>query len=391
MDMSNDYYAILGVLPSAEHAVIKAAWRALSMMYHPDRYEGDVNYANERMRLINEAAEILLDSDLRSKYDQNRNHEAKSHYKEDEQAYQEAESSDKFESPQWKMAVEHFPDLEDIVKHLNRTSKVLGCSFKSTVLETKQFSNRYELAVQLEQSFIESYFGKNETLQRFARFLIQNGNRTAAKYLNESINVIGKNIDPLKLIDQVCKKFNINYETRNHQDKDSKGLSNLHRLSFAVVLVFIILALIYQEAPEAPLSNQTHPIAESNPVNGAVGESTTSQAQTLPDEKNSSITLTRIDNVGASNTSKIQPIKEEIDFNWALHIASFKDERNAKSLVSDLNRAGFSAYYDKQNGLIRTYIGPGTRAELEDLKFKIREKYSLDGMVIRVTEEPHTN
>ena len=53
MNIDKDYYAILGVLPSAEEIVIKAAYRALSKRYHPDVYTGP-NIA-EKMADINEA------------------------------------------------------------------------------------------------------------------------------------------------------------------------------------------------------------------------------------------------------------------------------------------------------------------------------------------------
>ena len=53
-----DYYAILGVHPSAEEAVISAAYRALAKLYHPDLYKG--SDAAERMAKINEAAIGLL-------------------------------------------------------------------------------------------------------------------------------------------------------------------------------------------------------------------------------------------------------------------------------------------------------------------------------------------
>jgi curved DNA-binding protein CbpA len=40
MDASKDYYAILGLTPSAEEVVIRAAYKALAQRYHPDRTKG---------------------------------------------------------------------------------------------------------------------------------------------------------------------------------------------------------------------------------------------------------------------------------------------------------------------------------------------------------------
>ena len=64
MDSNKDYYAVLGVLPTAEDAVIRAAYKALAQRYHPDR--NDSESAKERMQEINEAYSILSDSKTRS-------------------------------------------------------------------------------------------------------------------------------------------------------------------------------------------------------------------------------------------------------------------------------------------------------------------------------------
>ena len=63
-----DYYAILGVSPSAEKVVIRAAWKALAQTYHPDKNPGH----EERMKLINEAYVVLSDDALRAEYDAKR-------------------------------------------------------------------------------------------------------------------------------------------------------------------------------------------------------------------------------------------------------------------------------------------------------------------------------
>lgn len=72
MDTTRDYYAILGVLATAEDIVIHGAYRALAQRYHPDRYAGSKAEANAKMAEINEAHRILSDAALRSEYDQAR-------------------------------------------------------------------------------------------------------------------------------------------------------------------------------------------------------------------------------------------------------------------------------------------------------------------------------
>jgi molecular chaperone DnaJ/curved DNA-binding protein len=63
-----DYYSVLGVSRSADEKTIKKAYRELARKYHPD-----VNHASdaeERFKAINEAYQVLSDSDKRAKYDQ---------------------------------------------------------------------------------------------------------------------------------------------------------------------------------------------------------------------------------------------------------------------------------------------------------------------------------
>lgn len=67
-----DFYRILNVIDSAELAVIKAAYKALMMIYHPDRYDGDKEYVVRKSKEINEAYAVLIDPDKRKKYDAER-------------------------------------------------------------------------------------------------------------------------------------------------------------------------------------------------------------------------------------------------------------------------------------------------------------------------------
>lgn len=71
-DAFKDYYAMLGILPSAEDVVIKGAYRALAQRYHPDRFEGSREEANTHMAELNEAYRVLSDPALRASYDERR-------------------------------------------------------------------------------------------------------------------------------------------------------------------------------------------------------------------------------------------------------------------------------------------------------------------------------
>ena len=48
MDSNKDYYAILGVHPTAEITVIEAAYKALVKRYHPDKNRDNPDEANRK-------------------------------------------------------------------------------------------------------------------------------------------------------------------------------------------------------------------------------------------------------------------------------------------------------------------------------------------------------
>jgi curved DNA-binding protein len=64
-----DYYKILGVDKNATDKEIKSAFRKLARKYHPDVNPNDPQ-AEARFKEINEANEVLSDSEKRAKYDQ---------------------------------------------------------------------------------------------------------------------------------------------------------------------------------------------------------------------------------------------------------------------------------------------------------------------------------
>ena len=63
-----DYYATLEVTPQASDEEIKRAYRKLALKYHPDRNQGNTQ-AEEKIREINAAYEVLGDPETRKSYE----------------------------------------------------------------------------------------------------------------------------------------------------------------------------------------------------------------------------------------------------------------------------------------------------------------------------------
>ena len=63
-----NYYAVLGVSLQASQEEIKQSYRKLALQYHPDRNQGN-RQAEQKIREVNAAYEILGDPAARKTYD----------------------------------------------------------------------------------------------------------------------------------------------------------------------------------------------------------------------------------------------------------------------------------------------------------------------------------
>lgn len=69
---TKDYYKVLGVASDADEKQIKSAYRKASKLYHPDKAAKQgmsKEDAEKKMASINEAYEVLSDSELRARFD----------------------------------------------------------------------------------------------------------------------------------------------------------------------------------------------------------------------------------------------------------------------------------------------------------------------------------
>lgn len=211
-----DYYAILGVVSSAENVVIRAAYRALAQRCHPDRYSGDP----ARMAEINEAYSFLSDAEKCEAYDQSRG-DKKGDFGDwvhEEEADETSYTIDPLDKD-WKIAVKFYPDLTEINERLSKISHLLAFTYRAGLLDLKAFKDRRELAEIVETKFLRTYFGDNPEVVDFARKLISDGNKAAAKTLNEAVRVLGSASPANLIINSICKDYDVKSEAQARKYK----------------------------------------------------------------------------------------------------------------------------------------------------------------------------
>lgn len=198
-----DHYQTLGVVPDAEPAVIRAAYRALVAIYHPDR-NGDSSAA-ERIRMINAAYEVLSDAKRKREYDAGRSvrsHSASSAEFDSKRPF----SSSPIDRP-WSVATEFYSHIDSEARDLEKLSWRLSFAFKLELLEGKRYSDASTIARRLKTEYLSRYFGTHKDVQAYAEELIRAGRRDAAIYLNEIVNVMGSSVLAHQIKEQVESRF----------------------------------------------------------------------------------------------------------------------------------------------------------------------------------------
>ena len=244
MDKNKDYYAILGVHPTAEIAVIEAAYKALAKRYHPDVNKDNPEDTLRRMQEINEAYEVLSNTTKRKEYDDLKGsgtQEAEDFFRGEEDVEPEYDPLDE----DWKVALEYFPELEEYLNKLRRISWKLGYGFKAYIVETKNYEIGAKIYTQMYEEFIERYFGENKAINEYAKKLIFLKEKKALAELNKVVRILGINKSFEKteeVIFKIEKRFNLgSFAQREKDDGSSSDISDV--LSSVIIAAFIILVL----------------------------------------------------------------------------------------------------------------------------------------------------
>lgn len=201
---TKNHYQVLGVLDEADDLVIRAAYVALMQRYDLAKWQGNKQVANRKLSELNDAYAVLSDRNERIEYDQTIIKE-KNKYEPPklEQVDITPDEADK----DWKIACDYYQDLDVMHSNLQKISEQLAFTFKLSVLQSKDYGGRNQLAARLEYEYLKRYFGNDQYLIDFGKELIIEGQKEAASELNEVFRVMGEGVSADEVIERISKKF----------------------------------------------------------------------------------------------------------------------------------------------------------------------------------------
>jgi len=147
-----NYYEILEVNEKASSEVIDKAYRVLAKKYHPDVYQGDKKEAEQKMKKLNEAYDVLSDETKRQNYDSSLEMKRKiEQAKAQKQSAKEAYNHPSMQNSRPDVKIDYSNDTP-----LNNPSKYNKEEFvvDTTYMDEKQ---KKKIQKKLQERYVEAY------------------------------------------------------------------------------------------------------------------------------------------------------------------------------------------------------------------------------------------
>lgn len=251
LNLMKSYYETLGVDENAEIEVINAAHKALAKKYHPDTFKGNKKNAEEKLKQINAAHDVLSNPQKRKKYDSTLNERGKKNNFEDASDFDADFDSEPVLKDDWKILIEVFPEAEEMRKQLVTISPSLSFNYQIQLIVFKNAEQAVNIAELIAKEFFEKYFGKNNKVHILVQELLVLNKRHIAKEINKKITLLGTNSSERILRDIEIKYSSelaeMRYQKAKHPHPNNTSNANRTskeiRINTAVFLITIISLL----------------------------------------------------------------------------------------------------------------------------------------------------
>lgn len=154
----------------------------------------------------------------------------------------------------WAIALRFYPDLTALEDRLSLIDPKIVADFRASLLASQQYPERQAVAYQIEQAYLEKFFGSDPLIVDFARDLLLAGKRDGAKELNGAIKVVGKSLSAEKIIEPLASKYLPNrpkVKIPNVIKAQQHPRENTSRVRLVSALILAVIAIIWLSWPKS--------------------------------------------------------------------------------------------------------------------------------------------
>lgn len=203
-----NHYDVLGVPRDCEQSLIETVYKSMVKIFHPDVFKGDKAFAQEKLKVINEAYGVLGNAERRKSYDADLKRSESSGATEEiyEDESPDHQPFDDMYTDEWKVVIGYFPDIDDMYKSLRRLNLSLSAAFQIVLISNKDYRGAQKLFKKLQQEFLRTKFGENFGIHSLVLQAIETGNKRFALELNRDLLILGEQEYPI-ILERLGKKY----------------------------------------------------------------------------------------------------------------------------------------------------------------------------------------
>ena len=187
-------YDVLGLPWASDVELVKATYKSLVKIYHPDIFKGDKVFAKERLSQLNSAYEFLSDTQQKREFDKN---DQSKNQDEGQQDFDPDRNSNEFDEginvlkENWDFACGYYPELKKLYSDLRKMSREPAFAFMAFVVEAKEYAQAKSIAKTLEDAFLTAKFSDDNQIKQIAKAALLNKEIKFAQELNRALNILG--------------------------------------------------------------------------------------------------------------------------------------------------------------------------------------------------------